>query len=256
MRSGLIAQKMGMSRVFDDTGEHVPVTVLKVDNCQVVSVRTEDKHGYWALQLGVGTLKVNKCGKAMRGCFAGAKVEPKRRLGEFRVSPDALLEVGAELTVDHFVSGQYVDVSGVSIGKGFAGAMKRYNFRGMGAGHGVSVSHRALGSTGQCQDPGKVFKGKKMAGHMGSQRVTVQNLEIVATDVGRGLIMIKGAVPGARGGYVVISDAKKKRLPEGLPFPAALRAAKEAAAGEPGEAGTPDKGRPEAAGDEEKDEGA
>jgi len=210
MRSGIIARKLGMSRVFNDSGVHVPVTVLQVDDCQVVSVASQDTRGYSAVQLGVGTAKVKNVGKAMRGHYAKAKVEPKHRLGEFRVDPDALLEVGASLSVDHFAPGQYVDACGVSIGKGFAGGMKRHNFAGLRASHCVSVSHRALGSTGQCQDPGRVFKGKKMAGHMGAKQVTVQNLQVVATDTERGLILVKGAVPGAKGGYLRLSDAKKK----------------------------------------------
>ena len=232
MRTGLITRKLGMSRVFAVDGRHVPVTVLKVDALQVVAQRTEDKDGYNALQLGHGVAKVKNVSKAMRGHFAKAKVEPKRGLTEFRVGPDALVDVGAELSAEHFVAGQFVDVQGTSIGKGFAGAMKRHGFSGLGAGHGVSVSHRSHGSTGHCQDPGKVFKGKKMAGHMGDRRVTVHSLEVVATDAGRGIIMVKGAVPGAKGGLVLVFDAKKKPLPDGVPFPAAIRGADEAAAGE------------------------
>ncbi|WP_420406295.1 50S ribosomal protein L3 [Nisaea sp.] len=223
MRSGVIAQKMGMTRVFTETGDHVPVTVLKMDNCQVVGVRTEETDGYSAVQLGVGAAKVKRVSKPMRGHFAKAKVEPKRKLAEFRVSPDALLEVGAELTADHFVPGQKVDVVGTSIGKGFAGAMKRHNFGGLRASHGVSISHRAHGSTGNSQDPGRVWKGKKMAGHMGDERVTTQNLEVVQLDADRGLILVKGSVPGAKGGWVLISDAVKAKLPENLPFPGAVR---------------------------------
>ena len=225
MRTGLIAQKLGMSRVFMENGAAVPVTVLKVDNCQVVAQKTEATDGYTALQLGVGTAKAKNTSKAMRGHFAKAKVEPKRKLVEFRVSDDALVDVGAELAASHFVSGQIVDVVGTSIGKGFAGAMKRHNFGGLRASHGVSVSHRSHGSTGQCQDPGKVFKGKKMAGHMGARRVTAQNLEIVSTDDDRGLILVKGAIPGSKGNYVLVKDAVKKAAPEGLPFPAALKGA-------------------------------
>lgn len=224
-RSGLIAQKLGMTRVFNTEGEHVPVTVLKVDACQVVGVRTEDKDGYNAVQLGVGSIKVKNVNKAQRETFARAGVEPKRKLAEFRVTADALLDVGAELSVEHFVSGQFVDVTGTSIGKGFAGGMKRHNFGGLRASHGVSVSHRSHGSTGNRQDPGKTFKGKLMAGHMGDVRVTTQNLEVVATDAERGLIMVKGAVPGSAGGYVIVRDAVKRKLPEGVPFPAALKAA-------------------------------
>ena len=225
MRSGVIAQKLGMTRVFTEDGLHVPVTVLQIDACQVVDVRTEDKHGYNAVQLGWGTAKVKNVSKPMRGHFAKAKVEPKRKLAEFRVSADALLDIGAEITAEHFVPGQYVDVAGTSIGKGFAGAMKRHNFKGLEASHGVSVSHRSHGSTGNSQDPGRVFKGKKMAGHMGSVRVTGQNLEVVVTDLERGLVLVKGSVPGAKGGYVLVSDAKKKTLPESVPFPAGLRTA-------------------------------
>lgn len=223
MRTGLIAQKMGMSRVFTEEGEHVPVTVLKVDNCQVVSARTPERDGYAAVQLGAGRAKVKNVTKPMRGHFAKTKVEPKRRLAEFRVSDDAMLEPGAELTADHFVTGQYVDVSATSIGKGFAGAMKRHNFRGLEATHGVSVSHRSHGSTGQRQDPGKVFKGKRMAGHMGARRVTTQNLRVVATDAARGLLLLKGAVPGAKGGYVLVRDARKRDLPDEAPHPAGTR---------------------------------
>ena len=230
MRSGLIAQKLGMTRVFTEAGEHIPVTVLKIDNCQVVAQRTEETNGYTAVQLGSGLRKVKNVTRAERGHFAKASVEPKRKVVEFRVSPDNLIEVGAELTADHFVAGQYVDVTGTSIGKGFAGAMKRHNFGGLRASHGVSISHRSHGSTGQCQDPGRVFKGKKMAGHMGSVRVTTQNLEVVKADSDRGLLMIRGAVPGSKGGWVMIRDAVKRKLPDGVPMPAALRGAAAAAA--------------------------
>ncbi|EDP62457.1 Ribosomal protein L3 [alpha proteobacterium BAL199] len=225
MRSGMIAQKVGMTRVFTDEGTHVPVTVLKVDGCQVVSVRTQDKDGYTAVQLGVGVRKPKHTTKPMRGHFAKAGVEPKRKLVEFRVTEDALLDVGAELSVEHFVAGQKVDVTGTSIGKGFAGAMKRHNFSGLRASHGVSLSHRSHGSTGNNQDPGRVWKGKKMAGHMGDVRVTTQNLVIVSTDAERGLILVRGAVPGSDGGWVLLSDAVKAKLPEGVPFPAAIKAA-------------------------------
>lgn len=225
MRSGLIAQKLGMTRVFNDAGEHIPVTVLKVDGCQVVEVRTADKDGYTAVQLGAGAAKPKNVTKPMRGHFAKAKVEPKRRLVEFRVSEDALLNVGDEITAEHFVPGQLVDVCGVSIGKGFAGGMKRHNFRGLEASHGVSVSHRSHGSTGNAQDPGKVFKGKKMAGHMGAERVTVQNLTVVRTDAENGLILVRGAVPGHKGTWLRVSDAVKRPAPEGVPFPAAVRGA-------------------------------
>ncbi len=222
MRSGVIAQKLGMTRIFTEAGEHVPVTVLKLDNCQVVAHKTADKNGYTALQIGAGKAKVKNVTRAERGHFAVAKVEPKRKLVEFRVSPENMIEVGATITADHFVAGQYVDVSAISIGKGFAGAMKRHGFGGLRASHGVSVSHRSHGSTGQCQDPGKVFKGKKMAGHMGAVRVTTQNLKVVQTDKDRGLILVRGAVPGAKGAWVELRDAVKKRLPEEAPVPGAF----------------------------------
>ncbi|WP_085900479.1 50S ribosomal protein L3 [Kiloniella majae] len=225
MRTGLIAQKLGMSRVFTEAGNHVPVTVLKLESCQVVAVRNQETDGYNAIQLGSGVAKVKNVSKAERGHYAKAKVAPKKHTAEFRVSADALLDVGVELDAGHFVAGQYVDVTGTSIGKGFAGAMKRHNFGGLRASHGVSVSHRSHGSTGNSQDPGKVFKGKKMAGHMGDRRVTTQNLEIVATDGDNGLILVKGAIPGSKGGWVYISDAVKRALPEGVPFPAGLKAA-------------------------------
>ena len=223
MRSGVIAQKVGMTRIFTEAGEQVPVTVLKVDNCQVVAQRTSEKNGYTAVQLGVGLTKVKNTSRAERGHFAKASVEPKRKVAEFRVSPDNLIEVGAEITVEHFVVGQFVDVTGTSKGKGFQGVIKRYNFSGGRATHGNSVSHRTHGSTGQRQDPGKVFKGKKMAGHMGDERVTSQNLKIVKTDSARGLIMVEGAVPGAKGGFILIRDAVKRKLPDGVPMPGALR---------------------------------
>src|SRR5438309_5621036 len=223
MRTGLIAQKLGMHRVFTGEGNHVAVTVLRVDNCQVVAQRTQETDGYTALQLGVGAAKVKNVTQPLRGHFAKAKVEPKARLAEFRVSEDALVPVGAEITAAHFIAGQYVDVTGTSIGKGFAGGMKRHNFSGLRATHGVSVSHRSLGSTGQRQDPGKTFKNKKMAGHLGAVRVTTQSLRIVIADPERGVLMIKGAVPGSEGGWVLIKDAVKRKAPEGLPFPAALR---------------------------------
>src|SRR5947209_2630578 len=223
MRTGLIAQKLGMTRVFTEEGNHVAVTVLKVDHCQVVAQRTQDKDGYTALQLGVGAAKVKNVTKPQRGHFAKAKVEPKARLVEFRVSDDALVDVGAEITVAHFVPGQRVDVTGTSIGKGFAGGMKRWNFHGLRATHGVSVSHRSLGSTGQRQSPGKTFKNNKMAGQPGNERVTTHNLEVVAADVERGVLMLRGSVPGSPGGWVLIKDAVKRKAPDGLPFPAALR---------------------------------
>ena len=223
MRTGLIARKVGMSRVFEDDGTHVPVTVFDIGGCQVVAQKTAERDGYNALQLGWGMAKVKNVTKAMRGHYAKAKVEPKRKLTEFRVSEDGLVDVGTELSAAHFVTGQFVDVTGTSIGKGFAGVIKRHSFSGLGASHGVSVSHRSQGSTGQCQDPGKVFKGKKMAGQMGNVTITTQNLEVVGTDPERGLILVKGAVPGARDGYVRIADAVKKLPPDGLPFPCAIR---------------------------------
>lgn len=223
MRSGIIAQKLGMTRVYNDAGEQIPVTVLKVDNLQVVAQRTEEKNGYTAVQLGAGLAKVKNTSKAMRGHFAAAQVEPKRKMAEFRVSADNLLEIGAEITADHFVQGQMVDVTGTTVGKGFAGAMKRHNFGGLRATHGVSVSHRSHGSTGNRQDPGRVFKNKKMAGHMGQVRVTTQNLQVVRTDADRGLILIKGAVPGSKGSWCYVRDAVKAPLPENAPRPAAIR---------------------------------
>ena len=224
MRSGIIAKKVGMTRLFMDNGKQIPVTVLHMENLQVVAQRTNEKHGYTAVQLGAGRSKVKNVSKAMRGHFALAKVEPKRKIAEFRVAPENLIDVGAEITAEHYVEGQFVDVSGTSIGKGFAGAMKRHNFSGLRASHGVSISHRSHGSTGQCQGPGKVFKGKKMAGHMGAARVTTQNLQVVKVDSERGLIMIKGAVPGSKGGWVTVKDAVKKASFDGVPYPAALRA--------------------------------
>ena len=229
MRTGLIAQKLGMTRVFAEDGAHVPVTLLKVAGCQVIAVRTEEQNGYNAVQLGLDKAKVKNVSKAQRGHFAKAKVEPKKKIAEFRVDKDALLEIGAELSADHFVTGQFVDVTGTSIGKGFAGGMKRWNFGGLRATHGVSVSHRSLGSTGQRQDPGRTFKGKKMAGHMGDERVTTQNLKVVGTDPALGIVMVKGAVPGHEGSYVLIKDAVKRALPKDAPFPAALKAKAEAA---------------------------
>ena len=247
MRTGLLAQKLGMTRIFAADGNHVPVTVLKVDNCQVVAVRTDEKNGYNAVQLGVGKAKVKNVSKAQRGHFAKAKVEPKKKLCEFRVSKENLLEVGAELSAAHFVDGQFVDVIGTTIGKGFAGSMKRWNFGGLRATHGVSVSHRAHGSTGQRQDPGKVFKGKKMAGHLGQETVTTLNLTIFRVDAERGLILIKGAVPGHEGSYVKVRDAVKKALPADAPRPGAFRKAGEAA---PVAAETPAEEAPAAATEE------
>ncbi|KPF64420.1 50S ribosomal protein L3 [Bosea sp. AAP35] len=219
MRSGVIAQKVGMTRIFTDAGEHIPVTVLKIDNCQVVAHRTVEKNGYAAVQLGSGLAKVKNVSKAERGHFAVANVEPKRKVVEFRVSDDALIPVGAEITADHFVVGQFVDVSGTTLGKGFAGGMKRWNFGGLRATHGVSVSHRSIGSTGGRQDPGKTFKNKKMPGHLGAERVTTQNLRVVQTDVERGLILVEGAVPGHAGGWIHVRDAIKRALPKDAPLP-------------------------------------
>jgi len=223
MRTGLIAKKLGMTSVYAEGGIETPVTVLVVENCQVVAQKTKEKHGYSAVQLGVGNAKVKNVSKAMRGHYAKAKVEPKRKLAEFRVDENAMLEPGAELVASHFVPGQYVDVTGNSIGKGFAGVMKRHNFAGLEASHGVSVSHRSHGSTGQRQDPGRVFKGKKMAGHMGTVRVTTQNLEVISVDDADGIILVKGAIPGAENGYVLVKDAVKKGAHPKSPFPAGLR---------------------------------
>jgi len=227
MRSGLVAQKVGMTRVFTAEGNHVPVTVLKVDGVQVVAQRTQDKDGYTAVQLGIGSRKTKRTNKALRGHYAKAKVEPKRKLVEFRVDDKGLIEVGAELAPSHFIAGQMVDVTGTTIGKGFAGPMKRWNFAGLEASHGVSVSHRSHGSTGQRQDPGRVFKGKKMAGHLGSERVTIQNLEVVSVDDDKGFIFIRGAVPGHAGGYVLVRDAVKQKAPKDAPMPAGLKAKKD-----------------------------
>ncbi len=223
MRTGLIARKEGMTRIFDADGRHIPVTVLKVDECQVVAVRSEETDGYVAVQLGAGKAKVKRTSKANRGHFAKAKVEPKKKMAEFRVSNENVIEVGKELGASHYVTGQYVDVTATSKGKGFQGAMKRHNFGGMRATHGVSVSHRAHGSTGQCQDPGRVFKGKKMAGHMGDERVTTQNLEVVAVDLEDNLILVKGAVPGSKSAWVLINDAVKKDRHADAPLPAGFR---------------------------------
>ena len=233
MRSGIIAQKMGMTRVFTDAGDHVPVTVLKVEGCQVVAHRTQDKNGYTALQLGIGRAKVKNVSKAERQRFAVAKVEPKMKLAEFHVNEDGLIPVGAEITADHFIPGQYVDVTGVTIGKGFAGAMKRWNFGGLRATHGVSISHRSHGSTGGRQDPGKTWKNKKMAGHLGVEKVTTQNLRVVQTDVERGLILVEGSVPGHSGGWIAVRDAVKKPLPKEAPQPGKFRLRAEEGAAEP-----------------------
>jgi large subunit ribosomal protein L3 len=222
MRTGIIAKKLGMTQLYNEFGEHVPVTVLHVDNVQVVAQRSVEKDGYSAVQLGFGVRKAKNVSKSLRGHYAKAKVEPKQKLVEFRVSESAQLEVGQTLSAAHFVAGQFVDVVGTSKGKGFAGAMKRHNFAGLEASHGVSISHRSHGSTGQRQDPGKVFKGKKMAGHMGDKRITVQNLKVVQSDADRGLLYIKGAVPGAVNGFVLVSDAVKRATPASAPFPAAI----------------------------------
>ncbi|MGA0594877.1 50S ribosomal protein L3 [Enterovirga sp. CN4-39] len=230
MRSGVIAQKLGMTRIFTDAGEHIPVTVLKLDQCQVVAHRTKEKNGYTALQLGIGRAKVKNVSKAERGRFAVAQVEPKQKLAEFRVSEDALIPVGAEITADHFVPGQFVDVTGTTTGKGFAGGMKRWNFGGLRASHGVSISHRSIGGTGGRQDPGKTFKNKKMPGHLGVERVTTQNLRVVRTDVERGLILVEGAVPGHAGGWIYIKDAVKRKAPADLPMPGKFRTAGDGAA--------------------------
>ncbi len=224
MRSGVIAQKVGMTRVFTEAGEHIPVTVLKLENVQVLAHLTNEKNGYTAVQLGAGTRKPNRLTKAARESFARVQMEPKRKVAEFRVTTENLIEVGATITADHFVKGQLVDITGASKGKGFQGAMKRWNFGGLRATHGVSVTHRAHGSTGQRQDPGKVFKGKKMAGHLGDERVTTLNLEVVQIDPDRGLVLVRGAVPGAKGGWVLVRDAVKRALPKDAPKPGAFRA--------------------------------
>src|ERR1700752_2098802 len=237
MRSGVIAQKVGMTRLFTDAGEHVPVTVLRLAQCQVVAHRSKEKDGYVALQLGSGTRKVKNVSKAERGRFAIAKVEPKRTIAEFRVSDDALIPVGAEITADHFLVGQFVDVTGTTIGKGFAGGMKRWNFGGLRATHGVSVSHRSIGSTVGHQDPGKTWKNKKMPGHLGVDRITTLNLRVVQTDVERGLILVEGAVPGSKGGWIRVRDAVKKPLPKDAPKPGKFKVAGDAAAEAPAEQG-------------------
>jgi large subunit ribosomal protein L3 len=254
MRTGLIAQKMGMTRVFAEDGRHVPVTVLRVGGCQVVAHKTAERDGYTALQLGLGTAKVSRVTKPLRGHFAKAKVEPKQKLVEFRVAEDALVPVGAELMASHFLPGQKIDVVGTTIGKGFAGAMKRWNFRGLEASHGVSISHRSHGSTGNRQDPGKVFKGKKMAGHLGVERVTQQNLEVVSTDDEAGVILVKGAVPGPNGGFVLVSDAIKVARPKEVPYPAAVGGtpAADAAPADENTDGGPDTGAEGSAGDADK----
>ena len=222
MRCGVIVRKLGMSRVFNDIGVHIPVTVLRLEDTEVVSTRSMDKDGYTAVQLGFGSRKVKHTNKPMRGHFAKANVEPKERLAEFVVSEDALLSVGDKLSVSHYVVGQKVDVVGTSQGKGFAGSMKRHNFGGMRASHGVSVSHRAHGSTGNSQDPGRVWKGKKMAGQMGNVRVTTQNLTVVKLIEDENLILVQGSVPGSKNGIILLSDAYKIKLPETAPYPAGL----------------------------------
>ena len=233
MRTGVIARKEGMTRIFTEDGSQVPVTVLKIDNCQVVGLMNEDKHGYVAVQLGAGNAKVVRTSKAMRGVFANAKVEPKQKMAEFRVDPENILEVGAEISAEHYVAGQFVDVQGITIGKGFAGSMKRWNFSGHRASHGNSVTHRAHGSTGQRQDPGKVFKGKKMAGHLGVETVTTQNLKVAGIDLEDNLVLIAGSVPGPDNGWVIITDAVKKPANKEAPVPAGLKqSAKSAKAAE------------------------
>jgi len=252
MRTGVVAQKVGMTRVFTDAGEHVPVTVLKLAGCQVLGHRTKDKNGYIALQLGAGSRKVKNVSKAERGNFAIAKVEPKHTIVEFRVSDDAMIPVGAEITADHFVVGQFVGVTGTTIGKGFAGGMKRWNFGGLRASHGVSISHRSIGSTGGRQDPGKTFKNKKMPGHLGVERVTTLNLKVVQTDIERGLILVEGAVPGHKGGWITVRDAVKKALPKDVPQPGKFRQA----GASNGAADTPANGAAEPAPEAETKEGA
>ena len=229
LRTGVIAKKLGMTRLFLEDGRQVPVTVLHLDNLQVVAQRTAERDGYVAVQLGAGEAKAKRVSAPMRGHFAKANVAPKRKIVEFRVTEDNLIPVGEEIIAAHYFAGQFVDIAGTSIGKGFAGALKRHNFGGLRASHGVSISHRSHGSTGQCQDPGKVFKGKKMAGHMGATRVTTQNLEIVSTDDERGLILVKGAIPGSKGAWILVRDAVKQPVPSEAPMPAALRAAAAAA---------------------------
>ena len=235
LRTGIIAKKLGMTRLFLEDGRQVPVTVLQLDNLQVVAQRTNERDGYVALQLGAGEAKAKRVGAPMRGHFAKANVTPKRKLVEFRVAEENLVEVGEEITADHYFAGQFVDIAGTSIGKGFAGVMKRHNFGGGRKTHGTSISHRSHGSTGQCQDPGKVFKGKKMAGHMGAVRVTTQNLQVVRTDAERGLLLVKGSVPGSKGGWVTVKDAVKKPVPESAVFPAGLRSAAAAPVAAPAE---------------------
>jgi len=247
MRSGVVAQKVGMTRVFTEAGEHVPVTVLRLAQCQVVAHRTKDKNGYVALQVGSGARRTNNMSKADRGYFGKQKVEPKRKLAEFRVTEDLLIPVGAEITADHFIPGQFVDVCGITIGKGFAGGMKRWNFAGLRASHGVSISHRSIGGTGGRQDPGKTFKNKKMPGHLGVERVTTLNLKVVRTDVERGLILVAGAVPGAKSGWVTVRDAVKKELPKEAPKPGKFRVSEAAEAKPDQKAAQPELEQPKAA---------
>lgn len=220
MRTGVIATKLGMTRIYDEFGQHVPVTVLQIDNLQVTNIRTKEKDGYTAVQVGYGKAKVSRTNKAQRGQFAKANVEPKKKVCEFRVADDAVLEIGQEIRASHFVQGQFIDIQGTTKGKGFAGAMKRWNFAGLEASHGVSVSHRSHGSTGQRQDPGKTFKNKKMAGHLGTETITTQNLVVAAIDEARNLILVKGAVPGVDNAYVKVMDAEKKARPAHAPYPA------------------------------------
>lgn len=246
MRTGVIAKKMGMTRLFQDDGRHVPVTVLSLEGCQVVSVRNAEKDGYVAVQLGAGVAKTKNVNKPQRGAFAKAEVEPKAKVAEFRVADDAILDVGAYISADHFVAGQMVDVTGHTVGKGFAGAMKRWNFGGMRATHGVSISHRAHGSTGNRQDPGRVFKNKKMAGHMGDRQRTQQNLEIVSTDVERGLLFVKGSVPGHKGAWLVVKDAVKIARHADAPYPAGIKSAANSNNNAPAETPAPDAAAPEA----------
>ena len=223
MRTGLIARKEGMTRIFDADGQSIPVTVLKIDSCQVVGVREKDKHGYVAVQLGAGNAKASRTSKAMRGVFAQSKVEPKKKMAEFRVTVENVLEAGAELGANHFITGQFVDVQATSIGKGFAGPMKRWNFGGLRATHGVSVSHRSHGSTGNRQDPGRVFKNKKMAGHLGDKTITTQNLKVVGIDAEDNLLLVQGSVPGHAGSWVLVSDAVKMPIPKDAPKPAGFK---------------------------------
>ena len=251
MRTGVIAKKLGMTRVFAEDGAHIPVTVLQLDGCQVVGQRTQERDGYVALQLGAGTKKAKNTNKAQREVFAKAEVEPKHYVTEFRVDADGLLDVGAELSADHFLAGQKVDIQGETIGKGFAGAMKRWNFGGLRATHGVSLSHRSHGSTGQRQDPGKTFKNKKMAGHLGQETVTTLNVTVWKVDAERGLILVKGSVPGTEGTYVKIRDAVKSARPAEAPVPGGFRKAGQAAAAPAAEAPAVEEAPAEAGGEEQ-----